>query len=291
MQLLFVIGLQKSGTSLLNRLLMKQDFVSNPFLPEGRFFWGDNPPDEPVSAPCGELFQMHHGNHGHHLDATDYREEHARLLEERIRQAGVSTHILMNKNPNNSVRVPWLKKVFPQCHIVAVVRNPVSNIYSLLKKVHYESAIAGNKNALDWWGIKPKGWKDLASKNLLERTINQWNAVNGEILSHNHLLDSMVEYSDLCQYPNHNLLKILSPLGVSHLSMEFPALKCFDDEYEKGSRLLSKNVEMRKHDIYDLSGLKENQEFPPLERQSQNKIRAQTGEIWTKLKRLAFCHG
>jgi len=90
MKQLFIIGMQKSGTSLLNRMLMQQKVVKNPFLPEGKFFWGDNPPFNPVDEPCGQLYQNHSGNNGHYLNAQDFNLNHQKLLFDRIKQADIS---------------------------------------------------------------------------------------------------------------------------------------------------------------------------------------------------------
>jgi len=132
--ILFVTGIQKSGTSVFNRLLIEQNFINNPFLPEGRYFWGDNPVDFPTDKPCGVLYQKHKGRKGFELNEQDYVSEDQFLLNKRICDAKVQEDILMNKNPNLSVRLPWLKKMFPYSKIVIVVRNPVSNMYSFSKK-------------------------------------------------------------------------------------------------------------------------------------------------------------
>ena len=45
-----VTGLQKSGTSLMLRLLTRLDGFSNPVRREGKEYWGDDPPFSPEAV-------------------------------------------------------------------------------------------------------------------------------------------------------------------------------------------------------------------------------------------------
>ena len=46
-RLLLVVGLQKSGTTLLGRLLERLEMVAKPLRSEGDAFWGNEPPFAP----------------------------------------------------------------------------------------------------------------------------------------------------------------------------------------------------------------------------------------------------
>ncbi|MCF6301373.1 MAG: sulfotransferase [Proteobacteria bacterium] len=192
--------MQKSGTSLLNRLLMYQPFITNPFLPEGKFFWGDDPPFSPKAAPCGHLYQKHLGQHGHALDAKDFDYSDQTLLNHRITEAKVSTPILVNKNPYNSVRIPWLKRMFPDCKIVTITRKPQANIYSLLKKYQTHKGL-GVEPEDGWWGIKPLNWQELLNNDKLIQCANQWTAINEQLYENIHQIDYLLSYSSLCNNP------------------------------------------------------------------------------------------
>lgn len=279
-KLLFIIGMQKSGTSLLNRMLMNQSVVKNPFLPEGKFFWGDNPPFNPVDAPCGELFQKHLGSHGHFLNSEDFDEIHRKLLLDRIKHAEISEPILMNKNPYNSVRIEWLKKIFPECSIVAMVRNPLANVYSLLKKYQLTD------NELDdgWWGIKPKNWKSFVNDNKVEQCSHQWNEVNKEILTHFDKIDLVINYDDLCRNPNKLVSESIKLCSINHQATNLVKCKNFNNEYKVGSRLLSKNKELKRIKSFDLSNLNESLEFPSLEQDQINCITEICNKTWFELK-------
>ena len=149
---LFIVGIQKSGTTLLNRLLLQHPKVFySPFKLEGRAFWGDDPPFSPTASPCGVLYQKKSGQQGHHLDATDFTVEDQQLLQQRISDSEATGAVLINKNPYNTVRIAWLKRVFPACKIVAIIRNPMANVFSLQKKhIPHEDRGLGPEDG--WWG-------------------------------------------------------------------------------------------------------------------------------------------
>lgn len=273
--------MQKSGTSLMNRMLMQQSFINNPFLPEGKFFWGDNPPFSPVDRPCGVLYQKHLGNHGHYLDESDFDLRDRGLLLSRIREASIDEPILMNKNPYNSVRIRWLKKVFPDCKIVAMYRDPIANVYSLLKK--YETQNDGLGPEDGWWGIKPKNWKDIASDDKLIQCSKQWSAVNSEIINNINNIDMLLNYESLCKNANLIVSKITSLCDIDKPLSKLPICHNLNDEYLKGSRLLSKNREFRRNQGFDLNHLNEKIEFPPFSSKQINKVKSLCTNIWQKL--------
>jgi len=282
MRLLFAIGMQKSGTSLLNRMLMQQSFINNPFLPEGKFFWGDNPPFSPIDKPCGELYQKYAGKRGHYLDQNDLTQLDKELLLGRIEQANINEPILMNKNPYNSVRIKWLKAVFPDCKIVAIYRNPVANVFSLLKKyVECEDQAVGSKNG--WWGIKPKNWLKITSENKTIQCSQQWQSVNRLMLEDIDNIDMLVNYDDLCKYPKEVIAQSVSGFHIQQTITQLPVCKNMNNEYLHGSRLLSKNRELRKNKGFDLSNLHEEIEFPPLSQEQIDQIKEITADTWAKL--------
>ncbi len=239
---LFVIGLQKSGTTLLNRLLIQQNTLFySPFKLEGRTFWGDDPPFTPTAIPCGALYQLHKGLHGHALGSDDYRREDQTVLLKRMFEASQLAPILINKNPYNSVRIPWLKTMFPDCKIVAIIRHPLANVFSLLKK-HTPHKNRGLGPESGWWGVKPKGWQNMLDDNLLAQISNQYTAVNNNMLNQREHIDLLVDYSDLCAYPETVITKVAQLYGVE-LYPEINPMENRNHEYKEGGRLLSLNRE------------------------------------------------
>ncbi len=282
-KLLFIVGMQKSGTSLLNRMLMKQPFIENPFLPEGASFWGDLPPFTPVASPCGALYQKHQGLNGHALDGEDFNQADNRLLLERIMQADIKAPLLMNKNPYNAVRTAWLKKHFPEAKIYAVIRNPVANVYSLLKKyVADNDQGVGPENG--WWGIKPKSWQLLLNQDKLIQCTQQWKAVNQDLINNQNNIDHLIDYDLICTNPNAIIQMVQKEFDIQAAKADLPACKSFNNEYLRGSRLTSKNQELRKSEKFNLVQLNEVIEFPPLMREDIEYIQNQSNPLWETLQ-------
>jgi Sulfotransferase family len=135
-RLILVAGLQKSGTSLLLRFLVEHtSLAENPFDGiEGHAFWGNMPSHAPREYPAGTMYASHNGDAGHEISAAAVDQRVRQVLEERLASLTVSKPAIVNKRPYHSVRLPWLKAIFPDSFIVVVVRHVVPNIYSFVKK-------------------------------------------------------------------------------------------------------------------------------------------------------------
>lgn len=236
---IFVVGLQKSGTSLLQRLLTTSGIAHDPFRgSEGDAFWGNEPPFEPTGDPAGVLYQRHHGDRGHRLTCDDATPEAIALLHDRMAALRDAARPLVNKNPYNAVRIPWLRSVFPDALVVAVTRAPVPNVYSLAKKHVLQET--GRPPEHGWWGVKPPGWHELVQPDKVVQSARQWAAVN-RILTEDGA-DLVVGYASLCGDPEMVLRSVEAAAGLAPVpALALPELRCHDGEYRTGSRLRSKN--------------------------------------------------
>ncbi len=240
-----IVGLQKSGTTLLTRLCQQLPGWRNPLPGEGREFWGDDPPFNPQAEPTGLLYQSHRGARGHVLQAADFQVAHQQLLTDRLRACSADAEVLVLKNPFNTLRLPWLAEMFPQALRIAMIREPVANVFSLSKKFH-DHPDRGLGPDQGWWGVKPAGWQQQVEAPLLQRLAWQWNAVNAHLLDTLGEQDLLIRYADLCANPRAVLQEIARRLGrapdAQHL--ELPPLSCFDDEPRQGGALRSRNRDL-----------------------------------------------
>ena len=251
---LFIVGLQKSGTSLLNRMLMAcDDYFYSPFKLEGREFWGDDPPFSPVKPPCGVLYQNKKAASGHTLNACDYQQSDQQMLLAAVNRAQWKQPIWINKNPYNSVRIGWLKSMFPDSKIVAIMRQPEA-VYSLMKKfIPHENRGMGPEQ--DWWGVKPEAWQSMINDNKYKQISLQWQAVNQQLIEHRADIDWLVDYTDVCRHPSVLVNQILRSYGIQ-AQIEIKPFPDMNHEYRTGARLLSMNRELKKmKDQFDLSGI------------------------------------
>ena len=240
-KLILVVGLQKSGTFLLKELLVQSGLVEDPFKGEGDDFWGNVPPFTPYAYPVGTIYQNSEGKMGHEIGEHDATDEIRICLLQRLEQLTSNSSVLVNKNPYNSLRIPWVRKLFPESLIVGIIRKPVPNVFSLLKRfTHYDGYQYEPQEG--WWGVKPKNWHMLIHEDKVIQCAQQWLTVNQKLLLDRSLLNCIVTYHDICAHPLKVVEKILSMVEGKQvrLSVQYPVIKCFDDEYKVGARLLSK---------------------------------------------------
>lgn len=258
--LILVVGLQKSGTSLMLRLLTRLDGFSNPVRREGKEYWGDDPPFSPAAYPTGTLYQRSGGDRGHELSAEDATPEVAEHLRSKLADIAGSVDALVMKNPYNTVRVPWLREVFSDAQIVAVARRPLPNVFSLLKKhVSNPHAVRGPEEG--WWGVKPAGWRDLMSADPVETAAHQWERVYGRLWADRGQVDRIIPYQELCAEPERIVGEIAEQAVGGRPALDIPALEALDDEHERGGPLESANRVFKRTESFQMEGAERGEEM------------------------------
>ena len=244
-RLVLIAGLQKSGTSLLLRLLVEHTSVAeNPFDGvEGHAFWGNVPSHAPRDFPAGTVYASHNGNAGHEISADAASQRVRRVLEERLASLSVCRPVIVNKNPYHTVRLPWLKAIFPDSLVVATVRRAVPNIYSLLKKHVRQDERDRPWREDRWYGVKPRDWRRLLSDDVQTQCASQWCSVMRKLWDDRAYVDLFVGYRQLCLNPAGTVQRILREACDAEptCAADFPSLRCFDDEYRRGAPLRSMN--------------------------------------------------
>jgi Sulfotransferase family len=244
-RLILITGLQKSGTSLLLRLLVEHtSVVENPFDGvEGHAFWGNLPSHAPREYPAGTIYASHNGDAGHEISAAAADQCVRRVLEHRLARLTVRTPAIVNKSPYHSVRLPWLKAVFPQSFIVVIVRRAVPNIYSLMKKYLRQDESDRPWREDRWYGVKPRDWRSLLNDDLPAQCASQWFGVTHKLWDDRAHIDMLVGYRQLCLNPKSVVQHILREAcgRESTCAANFPRLRCYDDEYRRGAPMRSKN--------------------------------------------------
>lgn len=285
-----IVGIQKSGTTLLNRLLQRTDA----FLPigpgEADAFWGNDPPFTPVADPVGRLRLERGEDFGHELDAEQATPEVVRLLRERLQSVQTTsktpTVAFLAKSPYHAVRLPWLRVVFPQATIVATMRRPQANIFSLVKKhvPHRGRGLPPDESG--WWGVKPAGWRSLLDHDPIRRCTSQWVATNERLLGTLREGDLVVDYATLCRRPEEVLRAVIRRSGgePGEVGVIVEELSSRDDEYRTGSTLRSKNRMFRETGDFRLPA-DEPIELPPFDQPSLEVIEQATGSLWTRMRR------
>lgn len=283
-RLLLIVGVQKSGTTLLARLLQESGLAVNPFRAEGDDFWGNEPPLAPTGTPAGAVYQRSGGAGGHVIDGADATAGTRDVLGGRLAALDPGDVVVLNKNPYNTVRLPWLRALFPDAVIVAVVRRPAANVYSLAKKYVPHRQRGLEPDAEGWWGVKPHGWRALKDADKVVQSARQWAAVNARLWSDRALVDRLVAYHDLCARPGDVLADLHARVlgGPPPAPYDVPPLACLDHEHERGARLRSKNRYFRERGDLTVPA-DEPPEFPPLAPEQVRRIQQECDAVLTDL--------
>ena len=121
----------------------------------------------------------------------------------------ISGKPFVNKNPRNSLRVAGLLEVFPKAVVIVVKRNSLYVAQSLyVARIGRQSSGNGNYG---WWGTKPKEFIDLRHLDPLPQAVGQTRAIEQELkrqLLNYASASIVVDYEDICEKPGEVLSKI-----------------------------------------------------------------------------------
>lgn len=173
----------------------------------------------------------------------------ASLLKDRegnfIEIGDVNRVRLLDKLPKNSLRIPFIKKIFPDALFIYLYRNPWHSISSMMeawdsgKWVTYPNIRAGGK---PWSLLLPPNWQSLCSEPIVSICARQWVAANEYITSdfseiesdrcltinyENLTKDPMSTVRAICDFSNlkldrYLLERITSPLPISRFTHTLP---------------------------------------------------------------------
>ena len=290
-RIIHVVGLQKSGTSLLVRLLENSgyaQFLDGKGKTEGGIDWGHRPAFSPVDWPAGTIYQRSKGEMGHDIGAEDATADVCDAVRKRTaeRLASVPTEFGISKVPYDMVRLPWVRAVLPDLFIVGIVRRPVPNVYSLWKRFQPDSGTSPPEEG--WWGVKPAHWRELVRKDKVAQISHQWEQTNRKMWRDRKTLDHLITYDRLCADPAGVISAILTDARRAPVSAIFghDALPSCDEEYTRGCRLLPRRREWVVSNCLVLSEPTEKELDPFTEEQVETveaicENIAQTMGLWT----------
>lgn len=169
---IFIVGAPRSGTTLLFHLLRESRTLGS--LPgEGHNVWRT----------------FHHprcqGWSSDHVGAGQIRRGERRFVAAYFR-AWIGHLRLVEKTPENSIRIPYLHELFPDARFVAIHRNPLEVIHSLITgwrhpegrfRSYYlpeDLEIPEYPYRRRWCFALVDGWRGLRSQTIPEIALAQW---------------------------------------------------------------------------------------------------------------------
>jgi hypothetical protein len=129
---------------------------------------------------------------------------------------------LLEKTPENSLRVPFLAAAFPSARFVFLYRDPRQNVNSILEAWHHDGFV-NIPELPDWprgrWHfLLPEGWREFRDASLLDIAAFQWNAANQRALDDFELLPRDcwmgVDYAELVVSPESVVRRVCDFVGA-----------------------------------------------------------------------------
>jgi hypothetical protein len=198
---IFLVGAPRSGTTLAVELFATHPDVAN-WSEAGRLW-------DPVDYRNPEA--DHHWPAGRATQA-----EIARLHRfcEWYRASHGKTRFV-NKHPRNSVRIDYLRRVFPDARFVHVIRDGRAVVGSMLAQIR-----ARPRRAQQPMGgfCRPPGWRALLRDDLVEQTALQWKAIVRHVRERGDALGAdycEVRYEALCAEPRATFRRLFGFAGLA----------------------------------------------------------------------------
>jgi hypothetical protein len=133
----------------------------------------------------------------------------------------------LEKTPRNALRVPFLRRIFPDARFVFLFRDPRENVSSILEvwESSAENSPFKHFDTLPGWSGKswklllPPGWRALDGKPVADVAARQWEAANQAILDGVEDLGPdrlcVLTYAELTGAPEQALRRICAFAGVA----------------------------------------------------------------------------
>ena len=203
---IFIVGAPRSGTNIFYRTFAKHPdlaWISNitKKIPSSLWltriimlFRDDHRPTE-----ANNVWQKFIGNDHESLgqdDVTAAARKYLRtVVQNNLRIFKKSRFV--NKCPGNSVRMDYLREIFPDAIFIHIIRDGRAVAYSILRsRLEHSGA---------YWSVKPPGWRDLLKLPLVDACALQWQMTVRAILQSAEYLPPeqymAVKYEDFVARP------------------------------------------------------------------------------------------
>jgi hypothetical protein len=218
-QPIFILGAPRSGTTFLFHLLRTSSALGS--LPgEGHNVWR----------------AFHHprssGWTSDTVGAGAVKFGERRFVDAYFR-AWIGSRRMVEKTPENSLRIPYLLDLFPDAHFVVIHRHPLDVIHSLIEAWRHPQGryrsyylpedlhIPGHAHRRRWCFALFEGWRDYRRATVPEIALAQWEACARGLVAGRSLAEGFQErwteihFEDLLSHPQATAARLYARLGLN----------------------------------------------------------------------------
>ncbi|MCQ4334953.1 sulfotransferase [Natronomonas sp. F2-12] len=177
---IFIVGCPRSGTSIFTRNLASHPDVAE-WSEAGRI-WDPN-----YSDPTAD----------HVFTSSDVTEQD----RDRIRNTFLTYTKLrgkarfVNKHPRNTLRIEYIRELFPDAYFIHMVRHPIGPVDSMMRRSKQDDRVSHPYGRF----VKPPGWREDIHKDGLSQFALSWKKINEFLLDHHDERFYTVTYEALCE--------------------------------------------------------------------------------------------
>ncbi len=221
-QPLFIVSAPRAGSTLLFETLSR--------FPQ---LWSTAKESHETIEGIPELHPAAHNYSSNCLSEADVTPEIALTLKERFteqlqnrqgelfldlpREQRPTSVRFLEKTPKNSLRIPFLKAIFPEARFIYLYRDPKQNVSSIIEGWRSRRFVAYRQVPgwpfQEWSFLLAPGWSELEDYSIAKIATHQWKSANSYIMNDLKNIPAkdwcFVRYSDLVADPK----KILSRLS------------------------------------------------------------------------------
>lgn len=221
---LLVIGSPNSGTKILAQAIAVHPAITDHS--EARLLWDKD---------------FHQKANDTHKAASDVRRADIRRLRGNFAyyQWMSGKRLVMNRHPENSIRIHFMKTIFPEAKLIHIVRDGraavCSNYLSAQQKAERRRSPFGGY-------IRPPGWQDWLDRPVLEQLAHMWNtaALYASTAGQTYGDDYFeIRYEDLPRGASAIIPQVWKMLGLTVSDDLVTHLPTFEDRNYKWKQALS----------------------------------------------------
>ena len=218
-KIIFVVGLHRSGTTILTDILASHDDVTGLSLETAPANEGQHMQTlYPTDIDCGGMGNFALNKDAHLTEEEERREVYRRqILKEWWRNRDKDRNVIVEKSPRHLLMVRFLYSLFPEAKFVVTMRHPIPVSYSTKKFCR--------------WPFRP--FKQAPLFHLMRNWVSGYNTWRSDCTYINFEDYREVKYEEFAERTEHVIAELLNFIGLSSDGVSEEKLRSVGNRNEK----------------------------------------------------------